>query len=45
MDEEEAFHIVHGNINFQGEDYDEAYNNFQKGTLFNIGSHNKDDYK
>ncbi|CAG8462052.1 4705_t:CDS:1, partial [Dentiscutata erythropus] len=32
-------------INFQGEGYNEAHNNFQEGTSSNIESHNEDNYE
>ncbi|CAG8746662.1 6776_t:CDS:1, partial [Racocetra persica] len=41
----EAFHVAQDDINFQGEGYDEAYNNFQKGISSNIRNYDKDNYE
>ncbi|CAG8809231.1 3360_t:CDS:1, partial [Gigaspora rosea] len=41
---EECFHIVQGDINFQAESNDQAYNNFQEDNLFYTGSRN-DNYE
>ncbi|RIB13504.1 hypothetical protein C2G38_2197668 [Gigaspora rosea] len=41
---EECFHIVQGDINFQGESNDQAYNNFQEDNLSCTRSHD-DDYE